>query len=323
LDDIDVPIFVVDVEPGPRFRIFGMNRAAEKEIGQASESLAGQLFEDCLPPHKARMLTDRYAVCVRSRQSMHFDEIGEMSPNQDWYRTTLSPCLDEETGKVVRILTICQNITTTKRLAKAAFKDGLTGLPNRRGFEAIVADRYEEAAHSHVTFSLVVVDINDLKEINDTYGHGAGDEAIRFMGTWLTSLLLPGENVARVGGDEFYMLLEETTPEGLAHRLAQLRRAVAAELRPPDRPFRLSVSAGGSVWRCGDAVTSTLSAADAAMYAEKSNYRRTRLPVLSRRAWASFSWSFQIAGWAVGEPGPLDLSEFDRHLMRLRVGYSF
>ncbi|MCJ2104704.1 PAS domain-containing protein [Methylobacterium sp. E-041] len=107
LDDIDVPIFVVDVEPGPRFRIFGMNRAAEKEIGQASESLAGQLFEDCLPPHKARMLTDRYAVCVRSRQSMHFDEIGEMSPNQDWYRTTLSPCLDVVAQKVVQPLPGC------------------------------------------------------------------------------------------------------------------------------------------------------------------------------------------------------------------------
>jgi GGDEF domain-containing protein len=63
------------------------------------------------------------------------------------------------------------------------------------------------------------------------------------------------------------MLLEETTPEGLAHRLAILRRAVTAVLRLPDRRVRLSVSAGGSVWRGGDAVTS---AADAAMYAEKS-----------------------------------------------------
>ena len=281
LDAIDVPIFVVDVEPGPRFRIFGMNRAAEKEIEQGSESLAGRLFEDCLPPHKARMLTDRYAACVRSRQSMHFDEIGEMSPNQDWYRTTLSPCLDDETGQVVRILTICQNITPTKRLAKAAFQDVLTGLPNRRGFETIIADRCAEAAHSQVTFSLVVVDINDLKEINDTHGHGAGDEAIRFMGTWLLSLLLPSESVARVGGDEFYLLLEETTPEGLAHRLAVLRRAVADELTVPGRPFRLSVSAGGSVWRCGDAVSATLSAADAAMYAEKTRYHRTRSSIAS------------------------------------------
>ncbi|RYD26369.1 MAG: sensor domain-containing diguanylate cyclase [Lysobacteraceae bacterium] len=278
LDAIQVPIFVVDVEPGPRFRIFGMNRAAEKEIGQSCESLAGLLFEDCLAPHKARMLTDRYAVCVRSRQSMHFDEIGEMSPNQDWYRTTLSPCVDEETGKVVRILTICQNITTTKRLAKAAFKDVLTGLPNRRGFETIVDDRCDEAAHSHVGFSLVVVDINDLKAINDTHGHGAGDDAIRFVGAWLTGLLLPGETVARVGGDEFHMMLEEPTPARLTQRLDRLREAAAAGLEIQQMPIRLSLSAGGSVWHLGDPVASILSAADAAMYAEKDSHRRKRSP---------------------------------------------
>jgi len=278
LDAIQVPIFVVDVEPGPRFRIFGMNRAAEKEIGQSCESLAGLLFEDCLAPHKARMLTDRYAVCVRSRQSMHFDEIGEMSPNQDWYRTTLSPCVDEETGKVVRILTICQNITTTKRLAKAAFKDVLTGLPNRRGFETLVDDRCDEAAHSHVGFSLVVVDINDLKAINDTHGHGAGDDAIRFVGAWLTGLLLPGETVARVGGDEFHMMLEEPTPARLTHRLDRLREAAAAGLEIQQMPIRLSLSAGGSVWHLGDPVASILSAADAAMYAEKDSHRRKRSP---------------------------------------------
>lgn len=278
LDAIQVPIFVVDVEPGPRFRIFGMNRAAEKEIGQSCESLAGLLFEDCLAPHKARMLTDRYAVCVRSRQSMHFDEIGEMSPNQDWYRTTLSPCVDEETGKVVRILTICQNITTTKRLAKAAFKDVLTGLPNRRGFETIVDDRCDEAAHSHVGFSLVVVDINDLKAINDTHGHGAGDDAIRFVGAWLTGLLLPGETVARVGGDEFHMMLEEPTPARLTQRLDRLREAAAAGLEIQQMPIRLSLSAGGSVWHLGDPVASILSAADAAMYAEKDGHRRKRSP---------------------------------------------
>ena len=278
LDAIQVPIFVVDVEPGPRFRIFGMNRAAEKEIGQSCESLAGLLFEDCLAPHKARMLTDRYAVCVRSRQSMHFDEIGEMSPNQDWYRTTLSPCVDEETGKVVRILTICQNITTTKRLAKAAFKDVLTSLPNRRGFETIVDDRCDEAAHSHVGFSLVVVDINDLKAINDTHGHGAGDDAIRFVGAWLTGFLLPGETVARVGGDEFHMMLEEPTPARLTHRLDRLREAAAAGLEIQQMPIRLSLSAGGSVWHLGDPVASILSAADSAMYAEKDSHRRKRSP---------------------------------------------
>lgn len=278
LNVIDVPIFVVDVEPGPHFRIFGMNLAAETETGRSSESLAGKTFEDCLPPGKASMLTDRYGVCVRSRRSMQLDERGEMSPIGDWYRTTLSPCIDEVTGDVVRILTICQNITPLKRLARAAFKDGLTGLSNRSGFEALVADRCDEAADSHAGFALVVVDVDDLKVINDTYGHGAGDEAIRLVGSWLSGFIRPDEAVARVGGDEFHLLLEEPSREHLARRLEALRATVSAGLWIPNLPIRIKVSAGGAVWQVGDDVQLTLSVADAAMYVEKGALRRAHRP---------------------------------------------
>lgn len=270
LNAIDVPIFVVDVEPGPRFRIVGMNRAAETETGRPSDSLAGLTFEDCTPPAKASMLTDRYGVCVRTRRSMQFEERGEMSPTGDWYRTTLSPCIDEETGEVVRILTICQNITSTKRLAKAALKDALTGLSNRRGFDTMVADRCDEAVYSHCSFSLAVVDLNGLKAINDTFGHGTGDEAIRQVGAWLAGMLRPGEVAARVGGDEFHLLLEETTQASLENRLRGLRQAAGVELARADGPLRVAVSAGGAVWHPGDDIAVTLTAADAAMYREKA-----------------------------------------------------
>ncbi|KQQ86191.1 sensor domain-containing diguanylate cyclase [Aureimonas sp. Leaf324] len=278
LNAIDVPIFVVDVEPGPHFRIVGMNRAAENETGRSSDSLAGLSFEDCAPSAKASMLTDRYGVCVRTRRSMQFEERGEMSPTGDWYRTTLSPCIDDETGEVFRILTICQNITPTKRLAKAASKDALTGLANRRGFDTMVTDRCDEAVYSRRNFSLAVVDLNGLKAINDTYGHGTGDEAIRRVGAWLAAMLRPGEVVARVGGDEFHLIVEETTQASLDGRLQCLRQAAGLELARPDGALRVTVSAGGAVWHPGDDVAVTLMAADAAMYARKAALRPPRAP---------------------------------------------
>ncbi|WP_294640633.1 sensor domain-containing diguanylate cyclase [uncultured Aureimonas sp.] len=274
LNAIDVPIFVVNVEPGPHFRIVGLNRAAESETGRSSDSLAGLAFEDCVPAAKASMLTDRYGVCVRTRRSMQFEERGEMSPTGDWYRTTLSPCIDEETGEVFRILTICQNITPTKRLAKAAFKDALTGLSNRRGFDTMVADRCDEAVYSRCNFSLAVVDLNGLKAINDTFGHSTGDEAIRRVGAWLAGMLRPGEVVARVGGDEFHLIVEETTQASLDSRLQGLRQAAAVELAGPCGSLQVAVSAGGAVWHPGDDVAVTLMAADAAMYAQKAAHGR-------------------------------------------------
>ncbi|WP_416357574.1 diguanylate cyclase domain-containing protein [Aureimonas phyllosphaerae] len=284
LNMIDVPIFVVDVESGPRFRIFGMNQAAEKETGQSSGSLAGRMFEDCVPPAKASMLTDRYGVCVRSRRSMQFEERGEMSPTGDWYRTTLSPCIDRETGEVVRILTICQNITATKRLADAALKDALTGLANRRGFEGMLAERCDAAIASRLGFALVVVDLDGLKEINDRHGHDAGDEAIRRVGAWLRDHVRPGEAAARIGGDEFHLLLEEPDEACLDRRLDALREAAADELRWSSLPTRIAVSLGGAVWHPGDAVAQTLSVADTAMYARKGSHRRASAPTVSRAA---------------------------------------
>ncbi|MBS9721463.1 diguanylate cyclase [Tianweitania sp. BSSL-BM11] len=274
LNALDVSVFVVDVEDGGCFRIFGMNAAAERETGIVSASIEGKLFEEIFEPNLARTLSERYTSCVRTRKAFQFEELGSLVSRGDWYRTTLSPCLDPVTGDVSRIMAISQNITAIKKiqleLKSFAFTDALTGLANRRAFDQEVENGCAEAGYTGRSFSLAVADLNGLKRINDTLGHRFGDEVIRLVGFALKEALMPNETVARVGGDEFYLLLRDANRTALDMRLARLR-AVVGSIRPSDvYSESFAISAGGAVWHPGDDVYEVLAAADADMYLEKA-----------------------------------------------------
>lgn len=273
LNALDVAVFVVDVIAGPDFRFAGMNAAAERETGCTSSRVEGRSFSDCLGVALAETLTERYATVVRTGKALQFEEHASLVESGQWYRTTLSPCLDPVSGAVTRIVAVSQNITVVKRLQlemkAAAFTDPLTGLANRRAFDQAVTNASEEAVYSAKGFSLAVIDLDGLKRINDTRGHRFGDTVICCVGSALRNGTTGQEVVARVGGDEFYLLLREPTRAGLDARLADLRAKIEGQSRIEnyDEPIRLSV--GGAVWRPGDDAYEILAAADAAMYREK------------------------------------------------------
>jgi len=281
LNALDVSVFVVDIEEGPRFRMVGMNVTASREFGFPVSHIAGRLFEDAFSERMASVLQDRYATCLRTRRAHQFEEFADLANGRQWFRTTLSPCLDPVTGAVWRIMSISQNVTAAKRLQiemqQAAFEDPLTGLLNRRGFDRAVTTTCDRAVYTGEAFSLVVVDLDDLKGINDAFGHRAGDETIRSVGHTLAGFLRNGEDVARVGGDEFYLLLLEPTRLDLDRRLDRLRALVANGLTAPDLAKPPGLSAGGAIWRPGDDAYEILAAADAEMYAVKAVNKLTSM----------------------------------------------
>ena len=102
------------------------------------------------------------------------------------------------------------------RLAHQVHHDSLTGLPNR----LLLAQRLDDARR-HGRFVLIFVDLDDFKEVNDQYGHAAGDELLRAVGVRLRRCLGTSDTLARIGGDEFAVLIvsEQVTPETVADRL--------------------------------------------------------------------------------------------------------
>ncbi|CAN7520425.1 diguanylate cyclase [Acidovorax sp. 22279] len=150
--------------------------------------------------------------------------------------------------------------------------DALTGLLNRRGFETQMAFAVALARRSSRPLSLITVDVDHFKRVNDTYGHEAGDEVLRRLARTLESRLRGSDVVARLGGEEFVALLPDTDLEG-AQSIAQALVTAMAEQQNPV-VGTITVSAGVATMRSADDNgAAMLRRGDAALYEAKGQGR--------------------------------------------------
>jgi len=152
-------------------------------------------------------------------------------------------------------------------LREVAITDPLTGLHNRRYFEEIVQREMARAARDGRPFSIVVVDVNGLRDVNNRLGHLAGDELLRRTAAFLRRHVRTADEVIRWGGDEFLILMPATGPEGAAQVEGRLK-AQLAETAAQDREG-VSVSVGVATWSPGSDLEAVLREADTRMYADK------------------------------------------------------
>lgn len=122
-----------------------------------------------------------------------------------------------------------------------AAHDPLTGLANRRAFDERLRSAAAQSARYGWTFTLVLMDLDGFKHVNDTLGHPAGDELLRRVGQALLRTLRTGDSAARVGGDEFAVLLGNTGLDALDPFVERLRREL------PSEPTTVGVSVGAAV----------------------------------------------------------------------------
>jgi len=159
-------------------------------------------------------------------------------------------------------------------LAERALKDVLTGLPNRRAFEEAAPRQWDLASQAGDPLTLLQIDVDHFKRINDTYGHGVGDEVLRWLAHILTKQLRAGHAVFRTGGEEFIVLIPATgVPDafGLAERL---RTAVAsAPFETAGDKVSLSISIGLADSLSFTSLQDMIAAADAALYQAKAQGR--------------------------------------------------
>ena len=173
---------------------------------------------------------------------------------------------------------VIYNSTRFEQTQHESHTDPLTGLANRRSLDRRFETGLAHAQRTGGTISVVVLDMDRLKEINDTYGHEAGDRALRAIGSVLRATVRQNDLCARFAGDEFVVVLWDCSPENEAKRVEGLQAAVAAypfEPRPGVR-VTLSISAGPARYPVdGRTFDELLAAADARMYQDKSG-RRSR-----------------------------------------------
>lgn len=181
---------------------------------------------------------------------------------------------DRMIGNVLKVR--AENLKLTRALHHQATHDGLVNLPNQREFNARLVAAAQSCAGLHTTLALLFIDLDRFKEINDTGGHAAGDEALRRVAQLLKEHLRSSDTAARLGGDEFAILLPGSSREHAERTAAKILAAIEGFALHWDggKCFRLGASIGLAYSDSGghDA-TALLRAADAACYAAKTGGR--------------------------------------------------
>lgn len=170
------------------------------------------------------------------------------------------------------------NSTRFEQTQHESHTDPLTGLANRRSLDRQFETGLAHASRSKSSIGVVVLDLDRLKEINDTYGHEAGDRALRAIGSVLKATVRQNDLCARFAGDEFVVVLWDCPPEHEARRVQELQSAVAAHPFEPRPGVRLSLSISAGPARFpndGHSFDELLAAADERMYRDKA-VRRSR-----------------------------------------------
>lgn len=163
-----------------------------------------------------------------------------------------------------------------RRIADLSLHDPLTGLPNRRLLDDHCEQVLAAARRTTGTFTILFIDLDSFKEINDRYGHRAGDHVLKIFGTRLRERMRATDTVARLGGDEFVVLLPNTDRSGSEAIIAEIGEILNKPIDWNGRGLTLEASIGTAEYPTdGSDIETLISRADSSMYQVK--HERTRV----------------------------------------------
>jgi diguanylate cyclase (GGDEF)-like protein/PAS domain S-box-containing protein len=253
--------------------------SAERVLGYDPEELVGRKFAELLHPHERGRVVALLADSITSAHpQVEVVECRLRHANGSWllfeiFRTNL---LDDPNvqGIVLNGRDISERKEFEQQLRHQAFHDPVTDLANRALFTNRVEHTLSRQTREESGLGVIFVDLDDFKMINDSLGHAAGDEVLMQVGKRLLQCVRPMDTVARFGGDEFAVLLEDTrTPEAVAEIADRILGAFDAPIRVDDKDVYIRASIGIATIDAEEAMTSAadelIRNADVAMYMAK------------------------------------------------------
>ncbi len=269
------PIMIVDTTQ-PHMPLIYVNKAFELNTGYSAAEALGRNCKFLQGDDTAQPELDKIRIALAKNSPAqatlrNYRKDGSLFLNE----LHISPVEDSK-GEVRYFVGVQNDITQIRQYQEAlehqANYDALTGLANRNLLKERIKQAFSEARRHTRIFTVAFVDIDNFKRVNDSLGHSAGDELIAMVGNRLQQCVRDEDTVARIGGDEFVLLLKSQSHEESLHVVMQ---RIRAEILKPfiirDKEFTATCSIGlASFPRDGDDAETLLANADSAMYQAKA-----------------------------------------------------
>lgn len=203
----------------------------EARLGYDQEELLGKFFSEILAPASSDLLNQELNMIIEDFGNLKTElEVIAKNGQRFWVEAQVSAVNDSERRGIKQFVTVAREITERKELEEKlrflAYHDSLTLLPNRR----YLLERFEDIARtadsSNSSIAILFIDGDNFKRINDVYGHDVGDEFIRKFGKALSSSLRDSDIIARIGGDEFVVILTKMSKNAIK-RKKQIEQTIA------------------------------------------------------------------------------------------------
>jgi len=270
------------VDRGRRIRYW--NHGASRLSGYAAGDVVGHFCYDNILNHVDASGTSLCRSLCPLAKTMRDGEPREAEVflrHREGHRVPIqvrtAPVRDRE-GTIIGGVEIFEDATRlsavrreVSELRDLAMHDALTGLPNRRHFEMAMASRIAELAGYGRRFGLLIADIDRFKRVNDHYGHATGDVALRTVARTLLAISRPGDEIARIGGEEFALIIPDVDDVTL-RAIGERARAMVERTRvhTDERALGVKISVGGTIAQPGDTAEAIFARADAALYGAKN-----------------------------------------------------
>src|SRR5258708_5157868 len=251
-------------------RLHYVNHAAEIITGYAREELLTMNFWDLVPPGALHPVINRRWVHREEIGIASGGEVRILTKNHEerWLEITAATThFDGEPGTLISAFDLTERKQVETQSQRLAITDPLTGLGNYRHLLDVLHAEIERSGRTGRPFALLLLDLDGLKKINDCYGHLAGSRPLCRLGDVLRVFCRSIDTAARYGGDEFAVILPETTAGAAGFVSSRIRNRLATDSEQPP----LCASIGVAVYpQDGETVEALLQTADRELYGMKS-----------------------------------------------------
>lgn len=266
------------------------NHALKKMFNLSEEQIDGVSLKNLFDEKSYNKIAKKYEKCIEENRPLSYEEIHILDDTGTRYwNTTILPIVDKE-NDIIRIFGISREITQLKRLNETleievkkrteeleealvkikeiSITDKLTGLYNRHYLDTALEDIQKMAKRHDIQYGLVILDIDDFKAVNDTYGHIVGDVILKEFSLLLKNSIRETDILGRWGGEEFLIIISHTSEESILTLANHIRKKIENNTFPKIK--KMTASFGASLIKKGDKINSFIYKADSALFKAKA-----------------------------------------------------